>query len=57
MFRFNDESSVNPVACPGGFSGCPETPPPAMIFLIGQGVTPLLAPHQPLTFATFGNSP
>ena len=31
-----------PVAYPGGFSGCPETPPPAMIFLI-RGFTSLHA--------------
>ena len=31
------------VAYPGGFSGCPETPQPTMIFFI-QGVTSLLAP-------------
>ena len=31
------------VAYPGFFSGCPEPPPPVMIFF-NQGVTPLLAP-------------
>ena len=32
------------VAYPGGFYGCPETPPPAMIFFIIRWVTPLLTP-------------
>ena len=32
------------VAYPGGFSGCPETPPPATMFFLFRGVTPLLAP-------------
>ena len=41
-----------------GVSGCPETPPPAMIFLNQGGDTVTgTDPHQPLTFATFGNPP
>ena len=35
-------ATTHAVAYPGGFSGCPETPP-AMIFF-NQGVTPLLSP-------------
>ena len=46
-----------PVAYPGGFSGCPETPPPDHDFFksgLGDTVTDT-DPHPPLTFATFGN--
>ena len=43
------------VAYPGGFSGCPETPP-AMIFFIQGGDTVTGTDlHQP--FTTFGNPP
>ena len=37
--------SVNSVAYPGGFSGCPETPPPAMIFFKLEGLHPYT--HRP----------
>ena len=47
------------VAYPGGFSGCPETPPPDRYFDLNQGVIPFTGTvlHQPLQFATFGNPP
>ena len=46
------------VAYPGGFSGCPETPPPTMIFLIYPNDTLTGTDlHQPLIFVTFGNPP
>ena len=46
-----------PVAYPGGFSGCPDTPQAIICF--NQGVIPVTGTdhHQPLTFATFGNPP
>ena len=38
------KEALNAVAYPGGFSGCPETPPPAMIFFLIRGFTSLHAP-------------
>ena len=50
--------TTDTMAYPGGFSGCPETPPPAKIFFNQRGDTVTgTDPDRPLTFATFGNPP
>ena len=46
------------MAYPGGFSGCPETPPGHDIFLIHpNGTLTGTDLHQPPKFVTFGNPP
>ena len=46
------------VAYPGGFSGCPETPPPAMIFFkSGDDTVTCTDLHHQLKCASFGNPP
>ena len=45
------------VAYPGGFSGCPETPPTMIFFNQGGDTVTGTDPDRPLTFATFGNPP
>ena len=51
-------NSVFTVAYPGGFSGCPETPPGHDFVLIYPNDTLTGTDlHQPLKFVTFGNPP
>ncbi len=44
VFLCSDKSLYNTVAYPGGFSGCPEPPPPGHDFFLIRGFTSLHAP-------------